>query len=294
MIAIVVTYRFVDNKPITREITSPELVKILDKYYTNNPEDIKSKEEILKPKPKKVWPKKKQEKIAKPITPILFKFDPNIIDYDGLIKSGFTSKQAFTLIKFRNSGFIFKIKSDLKRVHGLDSALIKRLENYIDLPIELAKKQPIKKKQKDTIITTTEKIDIPIKKIEINHATYDDLVALYGIGDFYASRILKYRDRLGGYIDLAQIKEAHEFPDSTFSILDKHLITDKTKLKKLNINMVSFKELLAHPYINYEQTKILYPYISTRRPIDNLNVLDKILAIDTSIVNRLKPYLTTQ
>jgi len=299
MVITVVTCRFFNNKDTIRAKTNPELVQLLDEYYTKHPivstpPNIKKKSNSKNIWSQKPWPKKKKEKVIEKVKPTLFKFDPNTIEYKGLISLGFTSRQANTLIKFRESGFEFRKPNDLIKVHGLDSTLLARIESYIELPKQKAKPRILEKIKKDTLASFPQKIETPFQKIEINNATSEDLIAIKGIGKVYASIVLKYRDRLGGYIDLNQIGEAYEFQDTTLRLLEKFLTIDSASLNKININQVTFKELLSHPYITFEQNQIIFPYITTRRPIDDLDILNNILLIDKNTINRLKPYLTTQ
>lgn len=293
-VALVVTFRFVNNKDVKKSKTNPELVKLLDEYYANKPQEENNPEIKKSKKSKRTWPKKQQPKKIEKIESTLFTFDPNTIDYQGLIKLGFSSRQANTLIKFRSSGFRFKSLRDIHKVHGLDSAFIARIESYIEFPTQITKEDSIKYNKKDTLQAISEKVEIPFRKIEINNATTTELMALKGIGKIYSGIIINYRDDLGGYIDLAQIKEAFDFPDTTLRLLEKSLTVNSSELKKININTVTFKELLSHPYLSYEENKILYPFITTRRPLDNLDFLNDILAVDTTTINRLKPYLTTK
>ena len=290
IVVTIVVFRFIDNPKTKKEKTDPALVTVLEEYYAKLPKEKPPKQKKFEFQNKKSNRSYDKKNPAPSNKIILSKFDPNVVDYHGLLTLGFTSKQANTLIKFRKSGFEFRAPEDLAKVYGIDEELINRLRDYMLFTISekelLAELTP----PKDTIAIQKE-IKKPFKKIELNTATLEDLTSIYGIGNIYAGIILKYRNRLGGYQDLTQISEPYSFPDSTMLILTNALTIDTMNLIKLNVNEVSFKELLSHPYITYEDNRILFPFIESRRPITDLNVLDGIMVLDTAVISKIKPYL---
>lgn len=296
-----ITSRYIQKQNIKKEKTNTELVQLLEDYYANKPEEVKIPKNNYQSNPKKTWPKKEnpefknESRFKNEVKHVLFPFDPNTIVYHDLIKLSFTSKQANTLLKFRASGFDFKSTEDLDKVHGLDQDLLDKVKPFVSIA-EILQKDKVQdstysKPPLDSTLLITKEIDKPIEKIEINTATVEDLKSIYGIGKVYAGNLINYRDRLGGYIELPQLKEAYNFPDSIITILQKSIIVDSSYRTKININEVSFKELLAHPYISYEQNQILFPFIKGRRPIKDLGVLKEILVLDSSTINSLIPYL---
>lgn len=286
-----VGYNYIRIQNVKTEKTNPELAKLLEDYYANKPEEKKSQKKVYNRKPQKSWQQKKPLKSRAKIVYSLFQFDPNKVDYDDLIKLSFTSKQANTLLKFRTSGFTFKTSDDLDKVHGLDSDLLSKIKPYVTIAISTKKANVYNNTSSDSTANIVNKTVKPIERIEINTATHKELIAIYGIGKTYANIIINYRDKLGGYIDLSQLAERYNFPDTAIHVLQKSLTIDTTIRQKLDINKVSFKELLAHPYIDYEQNQILFPFIKNRRPITDLSILKDIMVLDTSVVNKLMPYL---
>lgn len=110
--------------------------------------------------------------------------------------------------------------------------------------------------------------DRPVLKadpLELNTADSSALIAIRGIGPYYASRILRYRERLGGFYAVRQLKEIK----MTYFNVDSaaHLFTVNPQLiQKKDLNSMSFKEVLRHPYLDYEEVKLIFnAKISTKR-----------------------------
>lgn len=93
--------------------------------------------------------------------------------------------------------------------------------------------------------------------IELNAADSTELMKLPGIGPVLSKRIIKYREMLGGFYTTKQIAEVYGVKPEVFEKIKKFLRTDTSFLKKINTNEATFKEINAHPYISFEQTKAI-------------------------------------
>jgi len=100
------------------------------------------------------------------------------------------------------------------------------------------------------------KDSIPV--VDLNKADSAELTLLPGIGPVYASRILKYRDLLGGYCRTDQLTEVYGFDTSAYQKIKKYLTLDAGEIVTLNINTIEFKQLLKHPCFDYELTKTVF------------------------------------
>ncbi len=209
----------------------------------------------------------------------LFPFDPNTITKGELIKLGLKERTAETFIKFRNRGFVFKQKEDLQKIYGISPKLYSKLESYV-----LIKNTNTNSKKTGT--TTTE--NISGKKLELNSADSLALIELKGVGPGYAKRILKYRNLLGGFTEMQQVKEIYGVTDELFQLIASQCTINSSTIKKININTVDFKVLNKHPYIDYELTKRIF-LIKKNGKITVENLSDAIE--DEELAAKIKPYL---
>lgn len=128
--------------------------------------------------------------------------------------------------------------------------------------------------------------------IDINSADAEGFKKLYGIGDVLSKRIVAYRDKLGGFYSIEQLKEVYGLQDSTFQVIRKKLVLKKTTLTKININASEIETLEKHPYISGTLAKQIYNYRIKVKPFESVEEIKKMYSINDSIYNKLYPYLT--
>ena len=112
---------------------------------------------------------------------------------------------------------------------------------------------------------------------------------LPGIGSKLASRIVKYRDILGGFYTVNQLKEIYGLPDSTFAKIVSR-VSVGGGIKKMEVNKTDFTKI-HHPYMDKKQALIIQNYIKQHAPIYNLEDLKQIEVLDPSFWSRIAPYL---
>lgn len=217
----------------------------------------------------------------------LFVFDPNIVAADQLLQLGFKEKTVKTFLKFRDRGFVFKQKSDLKKVYGISDNFYTQLEPYILIENKSKPEQPPSNK------TAADLAPIAIKKqtkknIELNAADSLALLELDGIGPAFAKRILKYRSLLGGFVAVEQLKEVYGFTDELYEKIKPFVIVNISLVKKLDLNKDDFKSINKHPYLSYELTKSLFDW--RRKTVITATNLKDIIN-DDPVYKKLLPYL---
>lgn len=102
--------------------------------------------------------------------------------------------------------------------------------------------------------------------IEVNAATQEDYERLYGIGKVYAERIVTFRNKLGGFYSINQIKDVFGIEDSTFQKFKKNLTIKPAKIQKIDINNATFEEFTANPYFFSTVAKQIIGYRTKVKP----------------------------
>ncbi len=200
--------------------------------------------------------------------------DPNISDYQSLRSFGISHYAANNLLRYREKGARFNDLNDLLKVYGIDEAYVVKFSEYITFPsIDRTKNVPEKLANKtppseevvnvapddsaSEIKSTSNRIDL--LKIDLNLADTIGLQKLRGIGSYFANRIVRYRELLGGYVSIEQLKEIKNLTHETYLQIYSSLYLDSTTYipRRLNVRDQSFNQLLRHPYIDYEMAKLL-------------------------------------
>ncbi len=248
--------------------------------------------------------KPKVEKEAVPEINIrLTSFDPNIASTEELMGVGLDERLASRIGNYINAGGGFKVKSDLKRIYGFPDSLYLVLEQYIQLPNELPKrtskdKEPFERPSNKESLYEEVEVNASLPELfvlDINEADSIDFQKLRGIGPAYSSRIVKFRQLLGGFNNIDQIKEVFGVSDSLYqSIASQLSVKEVFTPVQININLATFKEINAHPYISYEQTKEIMnaksKYGKFKSPAD----LSRLTSFDSIQIVKLTPYLQFQ
>jgi competence protein ComEA len=207
----------------------------------------------------------------------LFTFDPNRASSSALISLGFSDKQTGTIVNYRQKGGRFRSPSDMFRIYGVDSALILRLIPYIII-------------ERDTAFGLERK-NVQFKKTELNRSDSTELDKLPGIGPVLASRIIKYRKLLGGYVSVIQLKEVYGLTDSTYRLIAGRVTADSLAITFININTAGFKELIRHPYFERYDVQAILKYRELKGKITGIAELLDNKIISREKAQRVRPYL---
>ena len=195
-----------------------------------------------------------------------FVFDPNTVSLEDLQRLGLSPRQAESIENYRSKGGRFRTKADFQKMYVVSDTLFARLEPFIE-----------------------------IQKLELNAADSASLVALRGIGPWYARRILDYRERLGGFFDKTQLLEIDGLDAERFTGFADEVTVNSTRIRRLDIWHAPDSLLARHPYIGARGARSLVRYRelydSTRWTLPDL-ALEQVLSQEN--IEKLKKYIETQ
>lgn len=133
-----------------------------------------------------------------------------------------------------------------------------------------------------------------IQPVNISEVDTSAFIALPGIGSVLANRIIKFREKLGGFFSIEQIGETYGLPDSTVQMLKLYLLVNAGGIKKLNINKASKEDLNAHPYITWKLASAIVEYRNQHGSYNSMEDLKNIMILDEATFLKIRNYLTLE
>jgi competence protein ComEA len=214
-----------------------------------------------------------------------FHFDPNAASMEQLVSLGFSTGVSTRIVHYRESGGQFRSRSDLLKIYGLDSGTFRQLYPLIDLP-EHALETVSVKHQKRT------RVDRHVKVFDLNIADSVVLVEVRGIGPVLATRIVRYREKLGGFIRKEQLFEVYRLDSTTVKELSKSCyISGDFVPRKIGLNDSDEYVLSGHPYISRALAKAIVAYRFQHGRFESIGEMLKIRHLEDSTFFKISPYL---
>jgi competence protein ComEA len=137
----------------------------------------------------------------------------------------------------------------------------------------------------------SDKVSDRIKRLPFSEADSVVLQIVPGIGALTAGRIIKHRESLGGFIQVDQLKEVYGLKPETIPVIWEYFDFDRVAPRRLALNTVSVEELAKHPYISYQEAKVLVAYRLQHGPYLQLDDLLKVKIFKAAWVSKIGPYL---
>ena len=218
-------------------------------------------------------------------------FDPNTADSTLLLSLGLQPWQVRSIYSYRAKGGIYRQPSDFARLYGLTVKQYKELLPYIHISDEYKPAAEVYGRT-DAVRSGRDTLRYPVKLQPGQYVTLDDadtasLRKVPGIGRYYASRIVRYRNDLGGYVSVAQLSEIEGIPEAALS----YFRVTGGAVRKLNLNRLTLNELKHHPYINFYQARRIIDYRRLKGPLHGIDDLRLLKDFSQRDIERLRPYV---
>lgn len=212
-----------------------------------------------------------------------FAFNPNTLSADSLQLLGLSPSLSKRIEHYRLKGGKFFSANDLKKIYGMDSGWVKRIEPYVIIP-----SREIKKYEAPSVASKKE-----ISLIDINQADTIQLKAIYGIGSKLSARIIAYRNKLGGFVSIIQLREVYGLDSVVIKEIEKKFYVDQTfKPSLINLNLADEKQLASHPYIKSKLARVIVAYRQQHGYFEHPEDLKRVSILSDETFEKIKPYLS--
>ncbi|WP_298881289.1 helix-hairpin-helix domain-containing protein [uncultured Polaribacter sp.] len=224
--------------------------------------------------------------------PKIYPFNPNYItDFKGE-QLGMSIEEIDRLLLFRKTNKFVNSKSEFQKVTKVSDSLLNKISPYFKFPEWVTKRNQITSKN---LYNSNNIKKISISTSDINKATAEDFKTIRGIGEAYSERIVKYRTKLQGFTYNNQLNEVWGLDQEVVKkVLSVFKIIEKPIIKKVNVNTVSFKDLLKNPYIDYNLCKKIFEYRDEVAELQNISELKNISGFPLDKYDRIVLYLVAE
>ncbi|HEU0136963.1 MAG TPA: helix-hairpin-helix domain-containing protein, partial [Flavobacterium sp.] len=183
--------------------------------------------------------------------PVINPFNPNFItDFKGY-RLGMSVGEIDRLIEFRKGNKYVNSAAEFQAVTKVSDSLLAAISPYFKFP------DWVKSSQQKSIKNFSDKKEaskIIVK--DINQATKEQLMKVYGIGPALSERIIKHKDLLGAFVSMEQMQDVWGLSPEVIAELNKHFnVQSVATVRRIRINDASLKELTQFPYFRYSLAK---------------------------------------
>lgn len=234
------------------------------------------------------------EEPNEPITLQLFSFDPNTAMLSDFKKLGLGDEISNRIIKYRDKGGVFYEANDMKKIYGLSDAQFEIIKPFIALS---GKETRMESKHVEEAVSAVQSGRIPaapgrVLHFDINKTDSLTLMQVQGIGPVLSGRIVRFRNNLGGFVQMEQLNEVYGIEDYALVNLGSAAFISADFIPMMiNINEATVETLAAHPYVSYHLARVIIAYREQHGPFEKITDLSKIQIIDQPWLDRMAPYL---
>jgi DNA uptake protein ComE-like DNA-binding protein len=220
-----------------------------------------------------------------------FYFDPNTLDEAGWRKLGLPERTIGTLRRYVEKGGRFRRAEDLRKIWGIPPERAEQLIPYVRIT---------EVERTESNLATVNSKPGSLKSfrepatLDVNLADTTAWIALPGIGRKLAARIVGFREKLGGFVSVAQVSETYGLSDSTFQLIRGRLVCANQPVRTLHLNQATLEQFKAHPYIRYPLASAIIQYRNQHGPFVAVGDLQKLVVVTPEIFAKISPYLTVK
>jgi competence protein ComEA len=218
-----------------------------------------------------------------------FVFDPNELPADKWIEMGLSQKQVKTILNYRKKGGRFYDKEDFRKIYGISENEYSVLAPFINITKPDYNKEMAIKSAGNVKYAGYKKTII-----DINAADSLDLLEISGVGPAFAHRILRYRNKLGGFYAKEQLLEVFGMDSSRYAKISDYCTIGNGVLEKINLNTAKVADLKKHPYFDYYLAKSIVDYRILHGPYAKVEQLKYTRLVYEDLYKKIAPYLVTE
>jgi DNA uptake protein ComE-like DNA-binding protein len=213
-----------------------------------------------------------------------FPFNINSIDSSGMATLGLSRRSISGILRFRSKGGKVRDEAAFEKLFSLTQAEKDRLRPWLRFEQETASAKAANKPEFNKTAGTWQ-------AVALNQVDSLALLDVPGIGPAFAGRIIRYRERLGGFTNIYQLKEVFGIDSARYEALAPLFQVNAKPLQPLNVNLAEELQLAAHPYLGKVLARRVVAYRQQHGPFKTPQDMLRIHGLDSLRFQKLLPYL---
>ncbi len=224
--------------------------------------------------------KKRESRYLAPIG----KFNPNDYTVEQWMALGLSEKQAKVILKFTK--YRLKSNEDLKRIFVINEELYNLIKDstFYDAA-------PMNKPYPDEHFHKQIAKQI---RVNLNTASEEELMTVPGIGNYFARKIVEYRNHLGGYYSSEQLLEIYKVDQEKLDKWNPYFEVNPGDINVLNVNSGTADELQKHPYISWNLANSLVKLRQQKGSYKRVEDCKQSVLMTPELYQKLKHYLKVE
>jgi competence protein ComEA len=222
----------------------------------------------------------------------MFPFNINTVDSASMLRMGLSGRSISGLLRFRNKGGKIRDMAAFEKLFSLTDAEKDQLRPWVQF--DTAEHAADLSSRTAAGHTDGRNTETTWQAIYLNQADSLTLLKVPGIGPAFAGRILRYRERLGGFTALQQLREVYGIDSVRYEALAPLLLLEPTLVRPLFLNQAEEADLAAHPYIGKVVARRLVAYRQQHGHFKKPEDLLRIHGLDSLRFQKLLPYLALE
>jgi DNA uptake protein ComE-like DNA-binding protein len=219
-----------------------------------------------------------------------FEFNPNDSASQFWEQVGFSPKQQQSIINYLAKGGSFSIKSDVKKLYVVSDSMYAVIHPFILLP-DSVPIDTIQQPKKPTYASKYMGEDYENLVVSLNSCDTTQLIQLRGIGSYSAKKIIRYREQLGGFVDLNQLFEIKGLREETIVELLPKFRLDSVQVAQFDLNKATASQMVKHPYFTWHMAKEIEGQRKFGKKYKQVSDLLKYGLLDEQLYIKIVPYV---
>lgn len=214
----------------------------------------------------------------------IFPFNPNFISDHKGYTLGMSLEEIDKLQAYRAEGKWVNSIKEFQKVTDISDSLLQMISPFFRFPEWV--------EQQNTSRAESQKAAVPVAVQDLNKVSAETLQSINGVGEVLSGRIVRYREKIGGFRGNIQLKDVYGLAPDVVDRITQRFVVLEPELERQDLNEIPVIALSEIPYFNYELAREIVDFRKLREKIKSFDELSQITGFPFKKIDRIKLYLT--